>query len=110
MGPRGDARVLEWVKPYKSGLPVPPGQKVSAAYAGNSPNSVTLRILTDGGHQGMGQFAVFDDRVEVEALTLSRASVLMSTLLAAAGGPVTITASDWRSAVPHSRAQGGGSK
>jgi len=96
MGKRGTASVLEWVKPYTSGIHVPTGQKVSALYGDEgTPHSVTFRILTDKGHQGMGQIAVSDDSVEVEALTLSRASMLMGVLLEAAGAPVTIDSTEW---------------
>jgi hypothetical protein len=104
MGRRGDARILEWVKPYASGMPVPQGHKVSVLYADSGrPDSATIRILTAGGHQGMGQLAVCEDRVEAEAMTLSRASVLVSTLLASVDGPVTITETNWRAGLQRSR-------
>ena len=101
MGKRGTAAVLEWVKPYAGGVQVPAGQKVSALYADDGrPESVTFRILTDDRHQGMGQIAVSADSAEVEALTLSRASVVMGALLEAADSRLTIVSTDWSPMLP----------
>jgi hypothetical protein len=101
MGRRGRARVLEWVKPYRSGVDVPAGHKVPAIYADpGSSNGVTFRILTDAAHQGTGQLAVAERTVEMEALTLSRASVLMGVLAATLGSPLAVTSVDWERALP----------
>lgn len=101
MGKRGTAAVLEWVKPYASGVRVPAGHKVSAIYADDGgPESVTFRILTDDKRQGMGQIAVSADGAEVEALTLSRASVLMAALLEVADSRLTIVSTDWSPVLP----------
>ena len=96
MGMRGAATVLEWVKPFASGVSVPAGKKAGVAYAdGPEASSVTVRLLTDSGHQGMGELAITEDRVVLDALTLSRASVLMSVLVDAAGSHVAIESMRW---------------
>ena len=101
MGKRGSASVLEWVKPYTSGQQVPARHKFSAVYEDKAnPNQGTFRILTDAGHQGMGQIVICDDIVEVEALTLSRASVLMGALLDATDSAVVIESAEWDPIVP----------
>lgn len=63
-------------------------------------HSVTFPILADKRHQGMGQIAVADDEAEVEALTLSQASLLMGVLLDAADSHLGIVSTDGSPVAP----------
>lgn len=100
VGQRGGAAVLEWVRPYESGIHVPTGHKMTVAYRDHaSPDLLTYRILSDAGHQVMGQIIIDGDTAEVESLTLSRASVLMGVLAEVAGAPLAITSTHWETPI-----------
>jgi len=98
MGQRGEEMVLEWVRPYPAELPKSPaGHKLTALFASQNMESITLRTFV-GNRQGMGEIAFTDEQAQIEAMTLSRASVLLAVLLAATEDlKPTVTSTTWES-------------
>jgi len=98
MGKRGEEVVLEWVRPYPAELPKSPaGHKLTALFASQNSESITLRTFV-GNRQSMGEIAFTDEQAQIEAMILSRASVLLAVLLAAAEDlKPTVTSTTWES-------------
>ena len=100
-GRRDGAAVVAWVKPHAGGLKARAGHQLAALYEepGN-PSRAVLRIMSDEGHQVMGEIVLGDGWARVEAMTLSRVSVLMGALADAAGVPLDVASAEWQPAVP----------
>ena len=96
-GRRDEARVLTWLRPYRSAVPALPDPEAGTLFANPAhPDAATFRLLTREGQQVMGEIALREDGATVAGLTLARISILMGALVEAAGRPLTITAVDWQ--------------
>lgn len=100
-GEREGAAVLTWLRPKPPGLPrlptAAPGYKLAALFADRSGEQEYGVFRTFiGNRQCMGNLQFWEDRAEIEALTLSRAGVLLGVLLEAAGDlEVAVTSQSW---------------
>lgn len=100
-GEREGAVVLTWLRPKPPGLPrlpaAAPGYKLAALFAdrsGSNEYGVFRTFL--GNRQCMGDILFWEDQAEIEALTLSRAGVLLGAFLEAAGDlEVAVTSQSW---------------
>lgn len=98
MGQRGKEMVLEWMRPYPANLPkMPAGHKLTGLFTSPNTESVALRTFV-GNRQGMGEITFTDGQAQIEAMTLSRASVLLAVLLAVTKDlKPSVTSTAWES-------------